>query len=101
MTPRGLEAIEIAKANGSWDRLNSVDAGTVPDDLLKTLKKTAGAKKAFDALAPGRRKQFLYYLNDAKKPETRAKRIARVIEELGLATTEATKKKTKGTKART
>ena len=32
-----LEAIEVAKANGSWDRLSAVDAGTVPDDLLAAL----------------------------------------------------------------
>jgi uncharacterized protein YdeI (YjbR/CyaY-like superfamily) len=94
MTAAGLAAIAIARANGSWDRLTAVDAGVVPGDLARALKKTAGARTAFDALTPGKRKQFLYYLNDAKKPETRARRIAYVLSELSASTT----KRTKGTK---
>ena len=91
MTPAGMKMIELAKQTGTWDALDAVDAGTVPDDLLKALKKTAGAKEAFDALTPGKRKQFLYNLNAAKKPETRAKRVAHVLAQLRLSTTKGTK----------
>ena len=92
MTPAGMQVIELAKQTGTWDAFNEVDAGMIPDDLHKALRTTAGAKHAFEALTPGKRKQFLYYLNDAKKPETRANRIARVIEQLGPATTKNTKR---------
>ena len=100
MTPAGMKVIDLAKQTGTWGALDSVEAGTIPEDLLKALKKSAGAKKAFDALTPGKRKQFLYRLNDAKKPETRAKRIALMIEELTAATTKVMTT-TKGTKSLT
>jgi uncharacterized protein YdeI (YjbR/CyaY-like superfamily) len=80
MTEAGLKTIELAKQTGTWGALDAVDAMTMPDDFLRALKKTAGAKKGFDAYTPGVKKQCLYYLNEAKRPETRAKRIALIVE---------------------
>jgi uncharacterized protein YdeI (YjbR/CyaY-like superfamily) len=79
MTSAGMAAIEQAKANGTWMKYDAVEAGTMPPDLKKALA-AAGVRKVYDAWPPGRQKQCLYYLNDARKPETRAKRIAKVIE---------------------
>jgi uncharacterized protein YdeI (YjbR/CyaY-like superfamily) len=79
MTPAGLAAIAQAKANGMWTKYDAVEAGTMPPDLKKALA-SAGVRKVFDAWTPGRQKQCFYYLTDAKKPETRAKRIAKIVE---------------------
>jgi hypothetical protein len=53
---------------------------SVPEDLREALRAVSGAGKAFDGLAPSHRKELLRWVLDAKRPETRARRIRRVIE---------------------
>ena len=77
MEPAGLAKIAAAKRDGSWTLLDSVEALEIPDDLRKTLG-AAGLRK-FEALTPGRRKEHLRALVTAKRPETRAKRIADIL----------------------
>jgi uncharacterized protein YdeI (YjbR/CyaY-like superfamily) len=77
MQPPGLAVIERAKKDGSWSLLDSVEALEVPADLRTALGAT-GAKK-FDALTRGTKKQHLLALVTAKRPETRAKRIAEIV----------------------
>ena len=79
MAPAGLAAIEAAKANGHWESIDHVEAHTIPPDFAAALKKSRTAQAAYDAFSPFVRKQFLYRLNSAKRPETRAKRIAELI----------------------
>jgi uncharacterized protein YdeI (YjbR/CyaY-like superfamily) len=83
MAPAGHAAIEVAKKTGAWSALDAVDALVMPPDLKKSLAATPGAVAKFKALTPGRRKQFLYFMNDAKKEETRVKRIAYILKMLG------------------
>ena len=52
----------------------------MPDDFGAALAKNQAARAGFDALSPFVRKQFLYRLNSAKRPETRARRIAELID---------------------
>ena len=80
MTDAGMKQVELAKQLGTWDAFSSVDAMTLPPDFKRALKATPAAQKGYDAYTPGVKKQCLYYLNDAKRPETRAKRIAQIIE---------------------
>jgi hypothetical protein len=54
----------------------------VPDDLARALAKHASARKRFDALSYSHRREHAQWVAEAKKPETRARRIARVIEML-------------------
>lgn len=76
MTPAGLAAIETAKANGAWEALNASDALTVPDDLLEAFAaQPSSARRNWDGFPPGVRKQILGWINAAKRPETRAKRV--------------------------
>ena len=82
MTPAGQAAIDLAKKIGTWTAHDAVDAMVVPADLQKALDKTPGAAAKFKALTPGRQKQFLYFMNDAKKEETRVKRIAYLLKQL-------------------
>ena len=77
MEPAGLAKIAAAKRDGSWTLLDSVEALEIPNDLRKALG-TAGMRK-FEALTPGRRKEHLRALVTAKRPETRAKRIALIV----------------------
>lgn len=76
MMPAGLASIEAAKANGMWTALDSVDALEVPDDLAKALAKSKRAKANFEAFSASSKKVILWWIASAKRPETRAKRVA-------------------------
>jgi uncharacterized protein YdeI (YjbR/CyaY-like superfamily) len=80
MRPAGLAKIAAAKRDGSWTLLDSVEALEVPDDLRKALG--GAGMRTFDALTPGRRKEHLRALVTAKRPETRAKRVADIVKVL-------------------
>ena len=77
MEVAGLAKIAAAKRDGSWTLLDSVEALEVPDDLRKALGVIGMSK--FEALSPGRRKEHLRALVTAKRPETRAKRVALIV----------------------
>jgi uncharacterized protein YdeI (YjbR/CyaY-like superfamily) len=78
MEPAGLAKIAAAMRDGSWTLLDSVEALEIPDDLRRALG-AAGMRK-FSALTPGRRKEHLRALVTAKRPETRAKRVADIVQ---------------------
>lgn len=80
MTPAGLAKIELAKANGQWEHLDAVEALTVPDDFATALAAVKGAREHFDSLSPSGRKILLYNLHNAKRPETRAAKLAQAVE---------------------
>jgi uncharacterized protein YdeI (YjbR/CyaY-like superfamily) len=82
MTKGGQAAIDLAKKTGAWSALEHIDAMVMPPDLKKALAGTPGANAKFKALTPSRQKQFLYFMNDAKKAETRLKRIAYLLKQL-------------------
>ena len=79
MTERGLRAIEVGKANGSWEVLDSVERLEVPDDLAAALDARPEAREFFDGMPPGARKQNLWFVISAKRPETRAARIEKIV----------------------
>lgn len=54
----------------------------VPDDAAAALA-AAGLRDAFDAASPSRRKEFVRSIDDAKTPETRERRIAKMLDQLG------------------
>ena len=77
MEAAGLAKIAAAKRDGSWTLLDSVEALEIPNDLRRALG--AAGVRTFEALTPGRRKEHLRALVTAKRPETRAKRIADIV----------------------
>jgi uncharacterized protein YdeI (YjbR/CyaY-like superfamily) len=79
MTPAGLAKIEAAKQNGSWTALDAVESLTMPPELKKALKAKKGALANFQNFRPSVQKQLLYWLNNAKREETRARRIAEIV----------------------
>lgn len=76
MAPAGLAKVEAAKADGSWSALAALEDLTIPDDLARALDTTPPARERFDAFPASSRKQILFWVRDAKRPETRAKRVA-------------------------
>lgn len=75
MAPAGLAAIERAKANGSWTLLDSVERLEVPDDLAQALEAHPPARTNWDAFPPSARKMMLASLVQARRPETRARKL--------------------------
>ncbi len=81
MTRAGIAAVEIAKQNGSWSRLDDIEAElVVPEDLAEAFAENVLAKKYFDSLAPSYQKQYLWWLKSAKKQETIQKRLLAIVE---------------------
>jgi uncharacterized protein YdeI (YjbR/CyaY-like superfamily) len=83
MTTAGLAAVEAGKASGKWDaalRRELVDL--IPDDVEAALLQHPGAREAYLTLTVSRRKQLLYLLETAKRPETRARRVRAIVDEV-------------------
>ncbi len=83
MRDAGQKSINLAKENGSWTILDSVEAGIVPDDLRLALSEEIGAEIFFESLSKSTRKMMLYWIVSAKRPGTRAKRINEIVENAG------------------
>ncbi|WP_103070640.1 YdeI/OmpD-associated family protein [Aquimarina sediminis] len=79
MQPSGLISIENAKKNGSWVALDDVENGIIPKDLQQAFDHNTKAFDNFQNFAKGYRKNYLYWVNQAKRQETRDKRIKEVI----------------------
>jgi uncharacterized protein YdeI (YjbR/CyaY-like superfamily) len=76
MRDPGMRAIAIAKANGSWSALDDVEAMVIPDDLAAALTESPGSQDGFDRLSRSSRRNILQWIATAKRPQTRANRIA-------------------------
>ena len=76
MRTAGLAQIDNAKADGRWDAAYEPQAtASVPDDLQRALDNSPKAQAFFESLDGRNRYAILYRVQDAKKPETRARRI--------------------------
>ncbi len=76
MMPAGLAKVEAAKQDGSWFRLDAVDALEIPQDLVEALTAYPNAERYFEAFPRSVKRAILEWISNARKPETRAKRIA-------------------------
>jgi uncharacterized protein YdeI (YjbR/CyaY-like superfamily) len=79
MAPAGLAAIERARADGSWSILMSAERLEVPEDLSAALAADPAARQAFTSFPPSTRQTLLSWVATAKRPATRASRIARIV----------------------
>lgn len=80
MMPAGLEEVKRAKADGRWEAAyEGQRVATVPPDLQRELNKSVKARKFFESLNSQNRYAILYRIQDAKKPETRKRRIEKFI----------------------
>lgn len=76
MQPAGLKMVALAKASGTWTALDQVEQLLVPEDLAVALDTYPSARAYWDAFPPSARRGILEWIVTAKRPETRAKRIA-------------------------
>jgi uncharacterized protein YdeI (YjbR/CyaY-like superfamily) len=83
MQRAGLREVERARADGRWDAAyDSSRTSQVPDDLARALAKHTAAAAFFAELDAANRYAILYRVQTAKKPETRAARIAKFVDML-------------------
>ena len=79
MAPAGLAKVEAAKKDGSWNALDGVEALEIPPDLAKALSKNKTAKEYFEAFPRSVKRGILEWILNAKRPETRTKRIEETV----------------------
>ena len=79
LTEAGIAAIERAKQNGAWTVLDNAEAMREPDDLAAALDAAPAARTAWDAFPPSARKVGISNVDAARRPETRASRIAKLV----------------------
>lgn len=82
ITTAGLAVIEEAKADGSWFESDNVEMLLLPDDLGAALASAPEAEAAYQGLTDSAKKQYLWWIASAKRPETRSARIAEAIRRL-------------------
>jgi uncharacterized protein YdeI (YjbR/CyaY-like superfamily) len=76
MTEAGLALVEEARRDGSWTKLDAVEDLVVPDDLAAALAAHPGARETWDGFSRSVRRAALARIVEAKRPETRARRVA-------------------------
>jgi uncharacterized protein YdeI (YjbR/CyaY-like superfamily) len=81
MKAPGLEAIEIAKQNGSWTSLDDAENLVLPKDVEKVLQRE-GLLEKYHQVAMSKRKNFLYRYGSSKREETKQRRLEELMEEL-------------------
>lgn len=79
MTAAGMAMVELAKSSGTWDALNAVDAVEEPSDLREALEANENAYENWRSFSRSSRRGILEWIQTAKKPETRARRIAETV----------------------
>ena len=88
MEPAGLAQVEAAKQDGRWEAAYPPQSSAaVPEDFQRALDENPAAKEFFATLRGTRRYSFIYRIADAKRPETRERRIAKFVQMLAERTT--------------
>ena len=83
MTEAGIVRIDAAKKTGAWDNVvNRSEAPAMPADLKRALDADKNAKQSWEDMAPSRRKQHIWWIADAKRNDTRKRRIEKTLEEM-------------------
>ena len=83
MKASGLREVETAKLDGRWEAAYDSQSGiSLPADFQAALNRNADAQAFFDTLKSAERYSFLFRIQTAKKPETRARNIKKFIDML-------------------
>lgn len=83
MKPAGQREVDRAKADGRWDAAYEAQSrAAVPGDLEQEFSRNPAAREFFETLDGTNRYAILFRIQDAKRPETRAKRIAKFVDML-------------------
>lgn len=79
MAPAGLKMVTFAQETGTWTALEDVDNLVVPDDLQQAFNKNPAAYEHWQKFPPSARRGILEWIFNAKKPETRQRRIEKTV----------------------
>lgn len=79
LAPAGIRVIEAAKANGSWTMLDGPEAGIEPNEFAAALDAVPAARANWDGFPKSVKKLGLTHIATAKRPETRAARITKIV----------------------
>jgi uncharacterized protein YdeI (YjbR/CyaY-like superfamily) len=79
ITEAGYAAIAIAKQNGTWEALDKVDQLIIPDDLQALFDKNTKAYTYWQQFSPSSRRGILDWIYNAKRLETRLKRVEETV----------------------
>jgi uncharacterized protein YdeI (YjbR/CyaY-like superfamily) len=83
MTDAGMQKVAEAKANGEWEAaLRREQVDNIPEDLEEALREREGALSLYKVLPTSRKKLYIYWLQSAKRAETRQRRIQKIVEEV-------------------
>lgn len=79
LAPAGNRALEVARANGSWEMLDGPEAGIEPPEFTAALDAEPSARANWDAFPKSVKKLGLTQIATAKRPATRRARIAKIV----------------------
>jgi uncharacterized protein YdeI (YjbR/CyaY-like superfamily) len=80
MTEAGLAAVQAAQECGQWQAaIEREDTEYIPSDLEAALQQRKGGMEAFLTLPTSKRKQYVYWLQSAKREETKQRRIDEIV----------------------
>jgi uncharacterized protein YdeI (YjbR/CyaY-like superfamily) len=82
MSAAGLAVVKAAKASGAWEAMKHVEELTIPPDLERAIKANPDASRNWASYSESRRRAALYRLAGAKRPETRARYLQQIIENM-------------------
>ncbi|MGQ7295520.1 YdeI/OmpD-associated family protein [Quadrisphaera sp. KR29] len=86
MRPRGAAEVAAARADGRWERAYAGSATIEPPpELAQALAADPSAAAAWEAMSRGQRYPWLYRMHTVKRPETRARHVAALMEVLRSA----------------
>jgi uncharacterized protein YdeI (YjbR/CyaY-like superfamily) len=81
MTDAGMEVIRAARADGSWSMQDAAEALIEPDELAAALDANPEARRQWNAFPRSPRRALIWWVMSAKRPETRARRVAHIVQE--------------------
>jgi uncharacterized protein YdeI (YjbR/CyaY-like superfamily) len=79
MSKAGLDAVKVAKQRGTWASVNESDLLLIPEDLQKQLNENEQAQNHWNLFSRSVRKAILEWIKNAKRPETRKRRIDETV----------------------
>ncbi len=79
MTKAGLDAVELAKKTGTWTALEKIQNAEIPADLQNLFDQNKKAFENFQAFPQSSKQVILYWITEAKRPETRQKRLEETV----------------------
>jgi uncharacterized protein YdeI (YjbR/CyaY-like superfamily) len=79
MTKAGQEMIDLAKKTGTWTAIEKIEKLEIPDDLQRIFDQNKKALENFQVFPASSKQVILYWIQEAKRPETRQKRIQETV----------------------